>query len=133
MSIAGACVVLILAVLLLSDQCSSPLCWFTARFLRRGKQIKRLSLLVRLRFDSGVLAGECLARNVGVPVHERAVGILLPRPDMQRVERREPEAIRTVEQMEKLSHELRRIIRMFRIPRVGENQKVSAEQSQTPI
>src|SRR5262249_44094642 len=31
---------------------------------------------------------ECVARHVGVPVHERAGGIVLPGPDMQCVERR---------------------------------------------
>jgi len=54
--------------------------------------------------DSRVLAAECLARNVRVPVHERPVGILLPRPDMQRVERREPKTIGGFEQMKKLPH-----------------------------
>src|SRR5437660_14754 len=48
---------------------------------------------------------------------------------MQRVERRQPEAIGTFEQMKKLSHELRRT-RMRRIPRVGDNQKVGADQLQ---
>src|SRR5271154_356507 len=42
-------------------------------------------------------AGECLTRNVRVPVHKRAVGILLPRPDMQGVERRQAKAIGAVE------------------------------------
>ena len=45
------------------------------------------------RLDSGVLAAERLARNVRVPVHERSVGILFPRSNMQRVECRDPEAI----------------------------------------
>ena len=81
---------------------------------------------------SGVLAAERLARNVGMPVYERAVGILLPRPDMQRVERWEPEAIRSFEQVKELSHELRRS-RMRRIPHVGENQIVGADQSQASV
>ena len=36
------------------------------------------------------------------------LGLSLPRPDVQRVERVEPEPIRTVEQMEQLTHQLRR-------------------------
>src|SRR2546430_16356566 len=49
---------------------------------------------------------------------------------MQSVERREPKPIRAWEQMEKLSHELRRT-RMRRVPCVDENQKIGADQSQT--
>ena len=68
----------------------------------------------RLRNRLLVLSGERIARNLGVPVHECALGIALPRPDMQRVERRQAEAIGALEQMKKLSHELRRT-RMLRI------------------
>ena len=82
---------------------------------------------------SRLLGSERGARHVRVPVHERAIGIVLPGPDMQSVERRQPETIRSFEQVEKLPHELRRIMRMLRIPRVGENQKVSADQPQTSI
>ena len=42
----------------------------------------------------GILAAERIAKNVAMPIYERAVRIFLPRPDMQRVERWEPEAIR---------------------------------------
>src|SRR5690349_3443272 len=51
---------------------------------------------------SRILGAERGARNIRVPVHERAIGIILPRPDVQSVERRQPEAIWSVEQMEKL-------------------------------
>ena len=50
-----------------------------------------------------------------MPVHERALGILLPRPDVQGVERREPEAVGALEEVEELSHELRRAV-VSRIP-----------------
>src|SRR5215467_9991482 len=80
---------------------------------------------------SGLLADERLARNVGVPVHERAIGVVLPRPDMQSVERREPEAIGALEQMKKLSHKLWRS-RMRFVPRIGENQIVGADQAEVP-
>lgn len=49
-----------------------------------------------------VLASKRLARSVGVPVHERAIGIILPRSDMQRVERREAKVVRAVEQIRAL-------------------------------
>jgi hypothetical protein len=62
-----------------------------------------------------------------VPVHERAIGVLLPRPDMQSVERREPETIGALEQVKKLSHELWRI-RMRFIPRIGEQHIIGADQ-----
>src|SRR6516162_2486991 len=75
----------------------------------------------------GLLAGIQGARNVRVPVDESALRILLPGPDMERVEGREAEAIRAVEQMKELSHELGRA-GMRLIPRIGENQVVGADQ-----
>ena len=51
---------------------------------------------------------------------------------MQRVESREPEPIWCVEQMKELPHELWRT-RILRIPRVGENQEVGADQSQVAV
>ena len=53
----------------------------------------------RYRCDGGlvVLPGESVARHVGVPVHEGAVGILFPGPDVQRIEGRKPEAVGAVE------------------------------------
>ena len=44
-----------------------------------------------------------------VPVDERAGGAVLPRPHVQRVERRQAEAIGALESMKQLTHELRRI------------------------
>src|SRR6185437_14327423 len=41
-----------------------------------------------------------------MPVHKRAVRVLLPRPNMQRVERRQSEAVGSFEVMEELSHKL---------------------------
>src|SRR6266850_6837770 len=43
------------------------------------------------------LPAECGARHIGVPVHERASGIIFPGPYMQCVERRKSEAIGTLE------------------------------------
>src|SRR6266849_5375081 len=51
---------------------------------------------------------------------------------MQCIERRESETIGALEQMEKLSHELRRT-RMRRIPRVGKKQIVGADQLQATV
>src|SRR3954451_16106655 len=59
------------------------------------------------RFDSGFWS-ERLAGNFRVPAHERAVRIILPRPDMQDIECREPEAIGGFPIMKELSHEFRR-------------------------
>jgi hypothetical protein len=47
-----------------------------------------------------LLPRKCLAGNVGVPIHEGAVGILLPGPHVKGVERGKPEAIGTFEIME---------------------------------
>jgi hypothetical protein len=57
--------------------------------------------------------------HIGMPVHEGAIRILLPRPHMQRVERREPKAIGTLKEVKELSHEFRRT-RMPRIPCVDQ-------------
>src|SRR5262249_28283857 len=73
-----------------------------------------------------VLSGKRLARNVWVPVHERAVGIVLPGPDMQGIEGREPEAIGAFPVMKELSHEFWRTF-MLRIPRIGHKQKIGAD------
>ena len=65
-----------------------------------------------------------------MPVDERAVRIVLPRPDMQRVKRRQPETVGSLKIMEQLSHELRWTAPMRLVPPVGEHQKVSADQLQ---
>jgi hypothetical protein len=57
------------------------------------------ALIVIPILRSGRLTAEGLARNLGMPVHERAVGIVLPCPDVQRVEGRKPEAVRALEQV----------------------------------
>src|SRR5206468_1798068 len=72
-----------------------------------------------------LLRREGLARDVGVPIGERPVRIVLPRPDMQGIERRKTETIGCREQVKKLSHELRRP-RVLLIPIVCENQEVDA-------
>ena len=82
---------------------------------------KKSPLLVGL--DSLSLAAVLLARNVGMPIHERTVWIVLPCPDMQRVERWETEAIGKLEVVKKLPHELRWALILL-VPCVGENQKV---------
>jgi hypothetical protein len=86
------------------------------------------ALIVITILRSGCLTPEGLARNLGMPVHERAVGIVLPCPDVQRVEGRKPEAVRALEQVQELAHELgrRRVIRM---PSVRENEKVGADEA----
>src|SRR4051812_42474724 len=81
----------------------------------------------------GGLAYEGLARHVWVPVYECALGIFLPRPDVQRVEGREPETIGRLEVMEDLSHELRRNSGMDRVPCLGVDEKVGACQFQGPV
>src|SRR6266481_6534191 len=87
-----------------------------------------LSFLLRL------LAGEGLAGNVGVPIHERAVGIFLPRPHMQRVERWEAEAIGAFEIMKELPHKLwRPLSRMSLIPVACNHQEVGADQLQMAV
>src|SRR5215831_10297761 len=78
---------------------------------------------------SPVLAVEGLARNVRVPVHECAIGIVLPGPHVERIKRRESETIRAVEQVEKLAHELRRT-RVRRVPCVGNDDKIGPDKTQ---
>jgi len=59
-----------------------------------------------------------------MPVYKCALGILLPRPDMQRVKSRQSEAIWGIEKMKDLSHELRRRAWMLLIPGAGNNEIV---------
>src|SRR5437763_6166710 len=67
-----------------------------------------------------------------VPVHERPIRILLPRPDVKRDERGESEAVGTLEVMKELAHQLRRS-RVTRIPSGSDNQKVGAGQLQMSV
>ena len=67
-----------------------------------------------------------------MPIHESSIGVLLPRPHMQRVERRKSEAVRCIEQVQQLPHQLRR--RSMRgIPHVLQHQKIRADQPQPPV
>src|ERR1700712_2372586 len=81
----------------------------------------------------GGLADERLARNLGMPVYECAIRIFLPRPDMQRIEGLQTEAIGSLEVMKDLSHELRGRARMLRIPRFGEDKIVGAGQLKASV
>src|SRR5438876_3981061 len=47
-------------------------------------------------------------------IHKRAIGIFLPRPHVKRIKRREAEAIRALEIMKELSHELGRPLTRMR-------------------
>ena len=58
------------------------------------------------RLDLGGLYAEQLAGNAGVPVHERTVGVIFPRPNMQCVEWLQSEAIGALEIMKELSVQL---------------------------
>jgi len=95
------------------------------------------SFLFLRRFIAGLLvkllAGEGLAGNVGVPIHERAIGIFLPCPHMKRVERWESEAIWAFEIVKELSHELRRLSWMSLIPVARNNQEVGSDQLQVAV
>src|SRR5688500_6951828 len=75
---------------------------------------------------------EGIARNLGVPVHECAGGTFLPCPDVQRVERGQPEAVGGLEQVKELSHQLRCRVRMRGVPDVLEYQKIRANEPQAP-
>jgi len=50
-----------------------------------------------------------------VPVHKRAIWIVLPGADMQSVERRQAEAVGVLKEVKELTHELRWTIRVLRI------------------
>src|SRR5262249_51798315 len=66
--------------------------------------------------------------NVGVPVHKGAIGIVLPGPDMQGIERRQPKTVGALKIMKELTHELGRAIRVLLTPHVGKNEIVSADE-----
>src|SRR5947208_598312 len=66
---------------------------------------------------SGSLSRELFARYVRMPIHESAIRVPFPRPDMQRVEGWETESIRGFPIMEKLTHELRWALVLL-VPRV---------------
>src|SRR5215472_796096 len=67
-----------------------------------------------------------------MPVHECSIRVFLPGPHMQSVERRQSEAIRSIEEVEKLSHKLWRV-RMRFVPCIGENQKVGSDQLEAAV
>src|SRR5579864_3417244 len=74
-----------------------------------------------------LFACECFTRNAGVPVHERAARVVLPRPDMQCIERRKAEAIGRIEKMKQLPHKLGWTgTGVHGVPRVDQNQVVCA-------
>src|SRR5262245_64943637 len=75
---------------------------------------------------------EPVARHVRVPVRERAERIVLPRPHVQRVERREPEAVRRIEEVKELSVQLGRM-RMMLVSVRCKNQIVRAGVSQSYV
>jgi hypothetical protein len=56
------------------------------------------------RGNLGVLARECLTLHVWVPVHESAIGVILPCPDMQGVKGRQPKTVGSIEKVKKLTH-----------------------------
>src|SRR5262245_36281302 len=74
-----------------------------------------------------------LAGHIRMPVHECAVRILLPRPHMQRVERRKPEPVRSLEIVEELSHQLwwSAVVRF--VPGVSQHQEVRSGQPRLPV
>src|SRR5437870_11332303 len=67
-----------------------------------------------------------------MPIDKRSVRVVLPSPDMQRIERRQSEAIRSFEQMKELPHELRRLL-MGLVPCLGEHQIISADQLEAAV
>src|SRR5262245_37050256 len=75
---------------------------------------------------------EGVARYVRVPIDERAARVLLPGPDVQRIERRQSKSIGTLEQVKELAHQLRRLS-VRGVPRISEDQIVRADQLQTAI
>lgn len=68
-----------------------------------------------------------------MPVRERAGRVFFPGPDVQGIERIEPEAIRLVKEMEELPHELRRVTGIVFVPGSGVEQEVSANQLEFAI
>src|ERR1044072_3593664 len=72
-----------------------------------------------------------VAAHVLVPIHERAGRALLPRPDVQRVERRQSEAVRCAEVMEDLAVELRCLLVRL-VPGRRVDQVVGAGEFRTP-
>lgn len=68
-----------------------------------------------------------------MPVRECSGRILFPCPDVQGIERIKPEAVRLIEEMEELSHELRRITGIVFVPGGGVKQEVCADQLEFPV
>src|SRR5215203_2964661 len=72
------------------------------------------------------LLAEPVAGDAGVPIHERAVRIVFPGPDVQCVERRKTEAVRALEVVKQLSsqHWRRGILAVNRLPGIGVDEEV---------
>lgn len=78
------------------------------------------------------ITGKRLTGDVGVPIDERAVGILFPSPHVQGVKRGKSETIGRIKKVEELAHHLRRSVVVF-VPLVGQNKVVGADELQAAI
>src|SRR6478609_8295969 len=73
-----------------------------------------------------------VARDVGIPVDERARRAVLPRPHVERVEAGEPEPVRRIELLENLAHQLRRL-RVRLVPLIREHEVIGANQADATV
>lgn len=67
-----------------------------------------------------------------MPVHEGAVRIRLPCPDMQSVEGRKAKAIRGIKELEELSHKFGSMC-VGSVPGIGENEEIRADELQPSV
>ena len=67
-----------------------------------------------------------------MPIHEGSVRIVLPCPDMECVERGEPEAVGGLEVVEELTHQLGRALVLL-VPCVGEYDEVRADETKRAV
>lgn len=69
-----------------------------------------------------------------MPVNECAVGIWLPRPDVQGIERRQAEAIGAFKVVKELSHKLGRALPwMSFVPGISQYQKICTDQLKVTV
>ena len=73
-----------------------------------------------------------LTRHLGVPIGEHTARVLLPRPDMQFIERRDAVAIRGTDIVENLTHQCRWGL-MAGIPGFGDDNIFHTDKSEMPV
>jgi hypothetical protein len=67
-----------------------------------------------------------------MPIHECAIRIVFPCPDMQRIKRRKAEPVGSFEVVKELPHQLRRSAGVRLVPRISQHEEIRSGQPRLP-